>query len=603
MPASEKHRSIGLRLKIFFWSFGVTLATVLVAYAYLETGLRSSHKEHLLGEFRVRAELIAELAISESRPPMNGNAIPLQQLVKSLHAKAHGRVTIIARDGTVLADSNVSLRDVEELENHSTRPEVVAALNGTIGSSTRESATTGREMYYVAVPANGVGFAAVRVATPVAIVDQLSNAYSDTLSVGILVALCVALLVSTVAANRAARPAQLLMATAQQLASGSLDVRAPKLGADEFGALGESLNRLAESQQRTLLALRAEKDRLSSVLRSMQEGVLLFDNEYRTLLANDALRNMLLIGGSPVGKDVRQLLADDAFNQLLTRGHEDASTQSEIEVRRLGGRRFLVNVAKVKGNSEAVLAVIVDLTQVRRLESVRRDFVANASHELRTPIAAVHSAAETLLGPAAEQPNIREKFLGMIIRNTDRLKMLVDDLMELSKVESSSFQVEIQEIKLEPSIRACLDALTPAARKRSTDLVCRIPVKLTAQLDERGIDHVITNLVDNAIKYCPDGSTIEVGAEAAPNGRTLIWVKDDGQGIAEEHLDRLFERFYRVDPGRSRHLGGTGLGLAIVKHWVEAMGGQITVKSQLEKGTVFQLTMQAQPSTSEPPQA
>jgi two-component system phosphate regulon sensor histidine kinase PhoR len=257
------------------------------------------------------------------------------------------------------------------------------------------------------------------------------------------------------------------------------------------------------------------------------------------------------------------------------------------------GRDVLTNIRRLRQRSGA-LAVLVDITERRRLETVRQEFVANASHELRTPVTAILSAVETIEGAATGDPEAIQSFTGIIGRNALRLGALVNDLLELSQLESQQFHVECGMLDLHKLVDSSLATFQIAAREKQIEVASRVPSPFPAYANANGLEHVLGNLLQNAINYCPSGSKVAVGAEAAVRG-TVITVADNGPGIPAQHLPRLFERFYRVDTGRSRSVGGTGLGLSIVRHWVEAMGGTVSVTSEVGKGTTFRVHLAIEP--------
>jgi two-component system phosphate regulon sensor histidine kinase PhoR len=323
----------------------------------------------------------------------------------------------------------------------------------------------------------------------------------------------------------------------------------------------------------------------------MQEGVLLLNRERRVAHVNPALRNLLALSADVVGRLPIEIIRNASLTELLNEAFESMTPLSrEIELSGPAPARVLVRIAPLGGPRGGLLAVFVDVTNLRHLETVRQQFVANASHELRTPIASIHSAAETLAGGVANDPATRERFLGIIARNATRLKNLVDDLLDLSKLESRTFNVPLRPTLVAAVVRSTFNALGEAAEKKQIKLVQRVDPALEVQADPQALEHVLTNLVENAIRYCPSGSEVTVSTELSGSSVRLA-VADNGPGISEEHLSRLFERFYRVDAGRSRELGGTGLGLAIVKHWVEVMKGEVVVTSKLGQGSTFTVSL------------
>jgi two-component system phosphate regulon sensor histidine kinase PhoR len=318
----------------------------------------------------------------------------------------------------------------------------------------------------------------------------------------------------------------------------------------------------------------------------MGEGVLVLDREGRIVLANRALRDMTLIAADARGKSVIEAMRNAALQQVLDEAATvDEAVVREVEIGGLKPRRVLVRASQMQ--DEGVAAVFLDVTDLRRLETIRTDFVANVSHELRTPVTAISTAVETLLAGALDDPKEAIEFAAVIERQAKRLRQLVDDLLDLSKIEARTYKLALAEAEVGPIVEQAVRMLRDSAEARRVEIVFKdAPRAARARIDRRAVEQVVSNLLENAIKYAGEGAHVRVSLE--PRGeRLLIAVADDGPGIAATHLGRLFERFYRVDAGRSRDLGGTGLGLSIVKHLVELMSGRIEVESVVGKGTTF----------------
>jgi two-component system phosphate regulon sensor histidine kinase PhoR len=395
-----------------------------------------------------------------------------------------------------------------------------------------------------------------------------------------------------------------LTEAARKMAAGDLSARTRLAGQDEVAELGRALDRLAGSLFTALEELRAERDLHSSILNSMQEGVLVLDRDGRVLLHNRALHDMLNLSDDAVGRPVENVIhhagllgalqksGEAALGEIdlgLPRGKEPADPEAEPGPTRPA--RLLVRAAPLPrtlpDETAAQLAVFVDVTDLRRLESVRKDFVANASHELRTPVAAIRSAAETLRGALIADPAAVPQFLDIIERNSERLQDLVSDLLDLSRIESRQFALRLEAVEVQPLVEQLLPPFLERADKRGVRLRHTLPPELPpVRADRRALEQVLGNLVDNGVKYVGEGAEVRLWARTE-RSEVCLMVEDTGPGIEPRHLPRLFERFYRVDAGRSRGLGGTGLGLAIVKHLVEAMEGTVSVESTVGKGTRF----------------
>jgi two-component system phosphate regulon sensor histidine kinase PhoR len=383
-----------------------------------------------------------------------------------------------------------------------------------------------------------------------------------------------------------------LTAIARRMAAGDLAARSRIESPDEIGELGRTLDHLAENLSRSLRELRDDRDLLGRILESMREGVLVMDGEHRILLANPSLREMLLLDSDVVGRSTIEVIRNAELQSIV----EKAMVASEPMVGEIGlgglkPRRLMVHASRLSGEPRALVLVLFDVTEMRRLETIRRDFVANVSHELRTPIASVSSAAETLRMAMERDPKAATQFIDIIERNGRRLGDLVDDLLDLSKVEAKEFRLKPEAIDLALVCEKTVAPFAERASSRRIRLAVDIPNAFPqASGDTSAFDRILTNLVDNALKYSPDGASVTISArEAGP--KLQVVVSDTGPGIDQKHLPRLFERFYRVDPGRSRDMGGTGLGLSIVKHLVEAMEGEVSVESTPGKGSTFAFTL------------
>jgi two-component system phosphate regulon sensor histidine kinase PhoR len=379
---------------------------------------------------------------------------------------------------------------------------------------------------------------------------------------------------------------------ARRMQEGDLSVRA-RVGKDEdVGQLGAAFDQLAGSFSRTVGELRDERDLVSRILDGMQEGVLLLDAEGKVALMNPALREMLLLRADVIGQPLLEVVRHAELKELLDRARTTKTTCSgEVELGGLKPRRLLVRGTAFTQHAGGLLAVFFDVTDIRRLESLRRDFVANVSHELRTPVTALLSAAETLDMALERDPAGARKFLGIIERNAARLQGLIEDLLDLSRIESRELKLRPERFDFEPFASHLVGLFRDRADKKRITIRLEVPARIEVDCDRRALEQVLTNLVDNAVKYCAEGCTVGVHAERVADGGTRIEVTDDGPGIAEKHMGRIFERFYRVDAGRSREMGGTGLGLSICKHLVEAMGGRIDVKSTVGRGTTFEVKL------------
>ncbi len=385
-----------------------------------------------------------------------------------------------------------------------------------------------------------------------------------------------------------------MRALLQRMTAGDFTARTHLTGEDEVSLAGVALDQLAGSLETTLAELHRERAVQGQILEGMQEGVLVLDRDGRVVMMNPAFRAMLLLGTEAKGKLLMEVVRHADLHEIVDRARTRRTTAlGEIDLPGIKPRRLLTHATAFTGENGGLLAVFVDVTDLRRLESLRRDFVANVSHELRTPVTAMRSAAETLRVSALYDPDVAVavRFVDMIERNGERLQSLIEDLLELSRLESKEFRLKKEEVDLVVVVNIVLSLFRERAEKKGVKLGIALEEGVGPIItDQRALEQVVANLVDNAIKYCPPGATVTIASQKVP-GAVRIVVRDTGHGIDPKHLPRLFERFYRVDAGRSRDVGGTGLGLSIVKHLVEALGGQVTVESEVGKGSSFALTV------------
>ena len=582
---------LGIRAKLFAASLALIVVSLVAGELYLRPAIETDLMARIRADLSARLALVAEQAQTLAATGDASNR-EWDALADRLGPLARARVTFIDGQGMVKGDSELSGEALERVENHGSRPEVKAALQGRSTDEVRFSATLRRRLLYTATPVVGAGNMVARLSLPLAEVDDAVARLRAILIVGGLVALLAAVLISSGAVVLLARALRRVTVIARRMSAGELDLRSRLDTHDEVGDLGRTLDHLAENLSRSLRELRDDRDLLGRILEAMREGVLVLDSERRILLFNGSLREMLLLDTAAVGHPAIEVVRNAELQTLVDAaiaGQEPVT--GEIEVAGLRPRTLLVHATRLSGEPRCVLVVLFDVTEVRRLETVRKDFVANVSHELRTPIAAVMSAAETLRTAARADPAAAGSFVEIIERNARRLGDLVQDLLDLSRIESKEFRLAADTLDLAGLVARTLEFHEERATQRRMRMTAALPDQLPAvRGDATALERVLSNLIDNAVKYCPEGAAIVVAAENL-GGKLRVSVSDDGPGIEARHLPRLFERFYRCDPGRSRAMGGTGLGLSIVKHLVEAMGGTVQVESTPGQGARFSFTI------------
>jgi PAS domain S-box-containing protein len=560
-------------------SFGQRLAagTVLIlvlAFAVLLGVAERSLRRDLEGDVARSLESEARL-IRSALPP---DSLAWGDAVRQLSRQNQHRITVIDRTGRVRADSDFPPGPLPPIENHASRPEVRAALAGGRGVASRHSATVGRMLLYVAVPG---GPGVVRVAASLSQVDEIVGRAQRAVLGAALLALLFGAALALLAGRSIARPLTAIASAARDIADGA-PPRFPRSRIPEIDTLVRALREMHRQLGERFEELRREQAESAALVESMIEGGIAADPRGRIVSANPAARRLLGYGRADHLPDLPQLFRAKAAREVVDAViGGDAVQDRQLE---LDGRSLLVNARPLPAGG-AVL-VLHDLTELRRLETVRRDFIANLSHELKTPLTSISGYAETLLGETPEGDPTR-RFLGTILANARRMQRLVDDLLDLSRIESGRWQPAVETVEIESAGRESWAALAERARARGVEL--RVETEAGAEhvaADPDALRQVLTNLFDNSLRYTPPGGRIVLASHRSADG-TSVQVRDPGSGIPREHLPRIFERFYRADPSRSREEGGTGLGLAIVKHLIEAHGGRIHAESELGRGTTI----------------
>jgi len=520
---------------------------------------------------------------------VRNESLPLDDLVDELGRAAGSRLTVVSPDGTVLADSELDGEALANVENHSQRPEILVARATGRGSSNRYSTTVKSNMLYVAIldhATSNVVRASMHTREVTAALAKVRFALILAAGLGLLITLAVGGLASHLAVRTLRRLAESARSLEKHHSS-----RVQYENQDELGVLAGSLNSLAWDLEKSVGRLARERDRLKTVLRGTSEGILAVDEQLKIQLVNDAATRLLSLPEDVEGRPLLEARRDPELVELAERGLGETSTS---EFRLQDKLTTLMGRADPLSATGGAVIVLHDVTEIRQLEAVRRDFVTNVSHELRTPVAVIRATTETLLGGALDNPEARQNFVEAIDRNAHRLEALISDLLDLARVESGKQPVQLVQLLAHDVGARVVTMLERKAGEKGLVLVNELDRTLAVVADARAFEQVLVNLVENAVKYTEDGGDIRIAAKKTAQG-IRIEVKDTGSGIPEAARLRVFERFYRVDTGRGRELGGTGLGLSIVKHLVQLMGGDVGVAPNQPKGSVFWFTLPAAP--------
>ena len=524
--------------------------------------------------------------------PLNEKAV--DALCKAAGGQTAIRVTVTLPDGRVVGDSEEMPAN---MDNHRGRKEIRAALAGDIGVSIRYSDTIQRNMMYVAMPltADGNLIGVLRTSLTVTAIDERISIIRSRIAAGALLVALLASGISWFVSRRITQPLEEMRSSANRFAEGDLFHRLAPSDIREFSDLAETMNQMAEQLQRRIDEISSQRSQMESVLSSMREGVIATDMDQQVTSINQAAAKMFGIPmESVLGRSILEIIRNHEFQEFMDRSLKNGeNSESDIFVHNNGERIFNVQCTPLLDAMEkhmGGLVVVSDVTQLRRLENMRRDFAASVSHEIKTPLTAIKGFVETLVTGGLDDLGESQRFLTIIDKHVKRLTAIIDDLMQLSRIERD---LEVQQIGLEPcriedvlntAVNLCADPI----KEKNIDIQLSAEAGLSGCFDATLLEQAAVNLLDNAIKYSPETSVVHIEALTVDD-EIQIRFKDQGMGIADKHFPRLFERFYRVDKARSRKLGGTGLGLAIVKHIAQAHGGNVTVESELNKGSTFTL--------------
>jgi len=545
-----------------------------------------------LAERSLRKDLVADIARgleSEARlvrEALPGDSTKWQATVRRLAAQAGHRITLIGRDGWVRADSDFPAGQLPPIENHGQRPEVRAALRGERGMFSRRSETVGRLLLYVAIPG---GPGVVRVAAGLDQVDEVVSRAERAVAGAALLSLLIGSVLALAAGRSIARPLVEIGSAARAIADGA-PPRFPRSGIPDIDSLVQALRQMHRQLAERFAELRREQSESAALVESMVEGVIAADARGHIITANSAARKILGYERDESLPDFAELFRVKGAREVVEHVTQGKPVQDrEIEME---DRTLLMN-ARPLPTGGAVL-VLHDLTELRRLESMRRDFVANVSHELKTPLTSISGYAETLLSDPLD-PEMTRRFMATIAGNARRMQRLVDDLLDLAKLEAGGWQPEAEPIDIEAISHEIWNTLNDRSRTPTVDFRVEVqPDAREIEADPDAARQILTNLLENSLRYTAGGGRITCGSVRRGRGIALS-VADTGSGIIPEHLPRVFERFYRSDAARSREQGGTGLGLAIVKHLVEAHGGRVSAESEPGTGTTITCWFPDQP--------
>ena len=586
------------RKRLIWQIYPPFLLIILIALLAVTWFFANSLDSFYAQEARIDLEARVHLIIPQVQGSLQAAQKPfLDTLSKNLGERTQTRITIILPNGQVLGDSE---ENPDRMDNHANRPEIARALRGQLGVATRFSHTLQQNMMYVALPVveNDQITGCVRAALPMSTLSRtLGTTLYPVINSGLAIAL-IAALISLWLSRRISRPLEEMKRGAERFACGELEGRLPVFKGEEMGGLSEAMNQMAAQLDDRIRTVVRQSNEQDAVLASMIEGVLAIDNSERILRINQSAADLFnLEPEAAVGRRIQEVVRKPDLQNFIAQSlKSQRRIEADITLDIHGNELFLqahgTPLRDSAGQDIGALVVLNDMTRLQRLENIRRDFVANVSHELKTPITAIKGSVETLLGGAVEDEENAQRFLEIIARQSDRLNAIIEDLLALSRIEQGEEQEGLVRTKtqLRSVFLNTLQACQLKAQEKQVVLEMDCPDDIEIMINAPLLEQALVNLIDNAIKYSSQNDRVLFTAEQT-DASVVIKVRDWGSGISQEHLPRLFERFYRVDKARSRKLGGTGLGLAIVKHIVQSHNGHIAVESSLGQGSTFTIQL------------
>ena len=573
----------------------IMLISLAAIGLYASSSTQQFYYDQVSDDLKASAHMIEKQVLDKY---ISSDAEELNDLCNSLVESVQRRITVIDMAGRVIAETQ---KDPQKLKDHSNRPEIIAAISEGHGTDIRPSESLGKDLMYIAIPlktqAETVGV--LRIAKPVSAINRQLNSIYNKILIGSLIIAVVAALLSLIISRKVSSPLVELKKGADQFAQGNLTHKLPVGNCQEIDTVANAMNQMAGEIDQRIRTIMRQRNEHKAVLSSMSEAVLAVDSGQKLITLNESASEMIGFDISNAkGRPLQEVIRNSSLQNFITKSLQSNDPAEDRLTVYKDGNEFLLHAKSntlqdENGRKIGILVVMNDITRIKKLEKVRSDFVANVSHELKTPITSIKGFVETLQEGAIEKPEEAKRFLDIIANQSNRLDAIIDDLLELSKIEQQGKdQIKMTRGPVKEAILSAVELCESKANDKQIDIKLSCDDDVTANVNMHLLEQSISNLLDNAIKYSPAGSSIEVYAETAAE-QVNISVKDFGCGIDKKSLPRLFERFFRVDKARSRKLGGTGLGLAIVKHIAEAHNGSVSVESTLGKGSKFTISLPA----------
>ena len=582
---------MGIRSRIFFIVFVLLTISIAITYVVAERDLNNTFKEQTLNELEKKANLLA-ISVGSLTRFDDINAADL--FANELGSATNSRVTFIKNDGQVIGDSELDFDEISIIDNHGNRSEVIDALKNGAGWSSRYSSTLKQDLLYFAIQDNEDVYPnIIRISVPITYIDNIT----DTLGLSVLLLFVVVFIVSAIAsgvsANYLYSNIQELANVASNISKGktiSDDIDAlPTQRDDEFGTVARSISQLSEDLKNQIKIIAKQRDQFGLVLDDLGEGIIVTNKKGKVVFTNEQA-SVILNTENLFDRNIKEFDIP-ALNYLFKRvkNKKRADIEFEIEINRRTTKWVLGSMNQSKTTGQFIL-VLHDITQLRQLNSMRRDFISNLSHELRTPVSVIRANSETLLDGALEDKREAKIFSKAILHNAERLTSMVSDLIDLSRIDYGDLKLNIVEVNLDNFIKSFIDSMKSVMKKKDIYIEYQPRHKKNIMADVQALERVMNNLIDNAFKYSPKGSVIEIST-ITNNNHIKINVADEGTGISEIDQEYIFDRFYRTASARASENKGSGLGLAIVKNLINSLNGEVGVSNRPEGGSIFWFTL------------
>ena len=582
---------MGIRSRIFFIVFVLLTISIAITYVVAERDLNNTFKEQTLNELEKKANLLA-ISVGSLTRFDDINAADL--FANELGSATNSRVTFIKNDGQVIGDSELDFDEISVIDNHGNRSEVIDALKNGAGWSSRYSSTLNQDLLYFAIQDNEDVYPnIIRISVPITYIDNIT----DTLGLSVLLLFVVVFIVSAIAsgvsANYLYSNIQELANVASNISKGktiSDDIDAlPIQRDDEFGTVARSISQLSEDLKNQIKIIAKQRDQFGLVLDDLGEGIIVTNKKGKVVFTNEQA-SVILNTENLFDRNIKEFDIP-ALNYLFKRvkSKKRADIEFEIEINRRTTKWVLGSMNQSKTTGQFIL-VLHDITQLRQLNSMRRDFISNLSHELRTPVSVIRANSETLLDGALEDKQEAKIFSKAILHNAERLTSMVSDLIDLSRIDYGDLKLNIVEVNLDNFIKSFIDSMKSVMKKKDIYIEYQPRHKKNIMADVQALERVMNNLIDNAFKYSPKGSVIEIST-ITNNNHIKINVADQGSGISEIDQEYIFDRFYRTASARASENKGSGLGLAIVKNLINSLNGEVGVSNRPEDGSIFWFTL------------